>query len=179
MKPDKRALQYAQALFNVARQTDSILAVRDSLVLVAYLLKKDAMFKVFFNTTKIKPVDKVEVLYKILQEHCHAIVAEFFALLSERKEWKLFVPTLRAYQALQRSTLEVVTVTAFSASELDAKAVAEIEKTVRERLEKPVDFTAVTQPELLGGLKLRIGNLFVDGSLATRLERLRHDLLQS
>ncbi|MFH1853059.1 MAG: ATP synthase F1 subunit delta [Candidatus Neomarinimicrobiota bacterium] len=179
MRPDKHARHYAQALFNVARRTDSILAVRDSLLVVAYLLKKDALFKVFFQTPRIKPVDKVAVLGKILQGHCHAIVAEFFALLSERKEWKLLVPTLRAYQVIQRATLDVITVTAYSASELDSAAVAAIEKVLKARLDKPVDFATVIEPELLGGLKLRIGNLFVDGSLATRLKRLRHDLLQS
>ncbi len=179
MKPDKRARQYAQALFNVARHTDGILAVRDSMLVIAYLLKKDALFKVFFQTTKIEPVVKVEILYSILQDHCHAITAEFFALLSERKEWKQFVPTLRAYQTIQRATLDVVTVTAAIASELDSVVVNDIEKVLETRLAKPVDFSTVIEPDLLGGLKLRIGNLFVDGSIATRLKRLRHDLLQS
>lgn len=176
MKPDKRARQYAQALFNVARQTDSILAVRDSLLLIAYLLKKDAMFKVFFQTAKIKPSNKVEILYSILQDHCHPIVAEFFGLLSERKEWKLFLPTLRAYQAIQRATLDVVTVTAYAAGELEQAVVNNIEQTIKSRLDKPVDMSTVIEPDLLGGLKLRIGNLYVDGSLQTRLERLHQEL---
>jgi len=179
MKPDKRARLYAQALFNLARQTDSILAVRDSMLVIAYLLKKDALFKVFFQTAKIKPVEKVEILKSILQDQCHAITAEFFALLSDRKEWKQFVPSLRAYQTIQRATLDVVTVTASLASELDSAIVKDIEKVLQVRLAKPVDFTTVIEPDLLGGLKLRIGNLFVDGSISTRLKRLRHELLQS
>ncbi len=179
MKPEKRARQYAQALFNVARETDSILPVRDSLLLVAYLLKKDAVFKVFFQTTRIKPSEKVAILYKILQDSCHVIVAEFFGLLAERKEWKLFAPTVRAYQQIQRTTLDVLIVTTFTASELDKAVVSDIETALKKRLDKPVDLSTVVEPELLGGMKLRIGNLYVDGSLQTRLKRLRHDMLQS
>ncbi len=178
MKPDKKARQYALAIFNVATKTDSILAVRDSLLLVTFLLKKDATFRAFFHTTKMTAADKVVVLSQVLPDSCHPLVAEFFAMLSDQKEWKLFAPTLRAFQIIQRSTTEVITVTAFSASEFDAAAVKNIEQELVNKLAKPVDFTTVVDPNLLGGLKLRIGNLFVDGSIQTRLEQLRHNLLQ-
>ena len=179
MRPDKKARHYAQALFNVARQTDSILTVRDSLLMVAFLLKKDAVFKVFFQTTKITPVDRVSILCQVLQDRCHIIAAEFFALLAKRKEWKLFIPTLRAYQTIQRSELDLATVTVYLASRLDVGVIEAIEQTLVARLKKTVDFTVVVDQTLLGGLKLRIGNLFVDGSLQHRLERLRQNMLQS
>ncbi len=179
MKPDKKARQYAQALFNLARQTDSIIAVRESLSIVAHLLKKDAIFRVFFYSAKMQPVDKAAILNHVLRDNSQPIVAEFFRLLAERKEWKLFIPTLRAYQQIQRSAEDVIAITAYAANELEASSIREIEESLVERLRKPVDLSTIVEPKLLGGLKLRIGNLFVDGSLETRLKQLRHNLLQT
>jgi len=37
----------------------------------------------------------------------------------------------------------------------------------------------VVDPEIIGGLRLRVGNVVIDGSLATRLGQIKKKLIQS
>ena len=46
-------------------------------------------------------------------------------------------------------------------------------------LEKSTDLNVSVDPELVGGIKLRIENIFLDASIQNKLNELRSDLMQS
>ncbi len=54
-----------------------------------------------------------------------------------------------------------------------------IEKALERRFERPVDATIEIDPEILGGLVVRIGDLTIDSSVRRQLELVRQQLLGS
>ena len=48
---------------------------------------------------------------------------------------------------------------------------------VEQSLGRSLQVKGVTDPSLIGGIKLRLGNILVDGSIARRLELLREELV--
>ena len=85
----------------------------------------------------------------------------------------------RDYRAIMHSLLNLVRLDeqsrqalVESATELDAASRSRIEKNLNEQYGGGLSFTYNTDAELLGGVKIRVGNDVWDGSVQSRLERL-------
>jgi F-type H+-transporting ATPase subunit delta len=69
-------------------------------------------------------------------------------------------------------------VTAHVADELSVDEVADLQKTLEESIGKNTELDLIVDPSLLGGIKLRIDNTYLDASIRARMDNLRRDLLQ-
>jgi F-type H+-transporting ATPase subunit delta len=66
-----------------------------------------------------------------------------------------------------------------SAVELDASLVASIESRIKEATGRQVETTHKVDPDIIGGLVLRVGNKVLDASVSGRLQRLRRQLTRA
>ncbi|NOZ04243.1 MAG: ATP synthase F1 subunit delta [FCB group bacterium] len=179
MKLNRKAKQYASALINVAQHYNVVAEVGGSLGIISKLIKTDGVFRAFFHTTKIRPEDKTKILLAILKKQCHPIAAEFFGVLAGKREWHLFPRTAIVYREKQKDVLNLVSVNAYTARELEEDMRTHIRESLEQATGKKADFQVSVDPNLLGGIKLRIGNIVVDGSLQHRLQQLRQELLHT
>ena len=69
--------------------------------------------------------------------------------------------------------------TVTSAVELDKDTVKEIGKKIEEQTGRKVELTTKVDPDVLGGLVMRVGNVVMDGSIRARLERLRKQVAKA
>ena len=74
--------------------------------------------------------------------------------------------------------LNIVPVTAYVADELSIIEVADLQKTLEKSIGKDTELDLIVDPSLLGGIKLRIENTYLDASIKTKMDNLRRDLLQ-
>ncbi|MFQ6675827.1 MAG: ATP synthase F1 subunit delta, partial [Fidelibacterota bacterium] len=85
--------------------------------------------------------------------------------------------TAAAYEELYRKRTNRVLVTAVTSVSLEEKEYEEIRRRLESSLNKGIDMKTKVDSRLIGGIKLRIGNTFLDGSVSNRLERLRDSLV--
>jgi F-type H+-transporting ATPase subunit delta len=79
---------------------------------------------------------------------------------------------------MAKDELNIVTVTAHVADELSVAEVADLQKTLEESIGKNTELDLIVDPSLLGGIKLRIDNTYLDASIRAKMDNLRRDLLQ-
>jgi F-type H+-transporting ATPase subunit delta len=77
-----------------------------------------------------------------------------------------------------KDELNIVPVTAYVADELSIIEVADLQKTLEKSIGKDTELDLIVDPSLLGGIKLRIENTYLDASIKTKMDNLRRDLLQ-
>ena len=73
----------------------------------------------------------------------------------------------------------IVKVQAFVSDSLDESSVNAMKEKIQTALKKKTDLNIEVDDRLLGGIKLRIENTFLDASLANQLSRLQGKLLES
>ena len=73
--------------------------------------------------------------------------------------------------------LNLLVVTAYTAEKLDEDEINNISQVIESSMEKQVEMSTEIDESLLGGIKLRMDNLFIDGSLHGQLERLKIGLI--
>jgi len=87
-----------------------------------------------------------------------------------------YVDALKNYKRLLRLELEKRHATIETASEVDSTVRSEIEANLKSKYGNDLSTEFHVAPELLGGMRIRVGNDVWDGSVRNRLERLQHEL---
>jgi len=87
-----------------------------------------------------------------------------------------YVVALKNYKRLLRLELEKRHATIETASEVDSAVRSEIEANLKSKYGNDLSTEFHVAPELLGGMRIRVGNDVWDGSVRNRLERLQHEL---
>lgn len=83
---------------------------------------------------------------------------------------------LQALRRLLRAELAKKQVTVESAVSLAETTANEVKKSLSAQYGADLNFTFKVTPELLGGMRIRVGNDLFDGSVKARLERLQESL---
>ena len=66
-----------------------------------------------------------------------------------------------------------------SAVELDPDTVKSLGDRIGQQVDRKIELSSEVDPEILGGIVLRVGNLVLDASIRNRLEQLRKQVAQA
>jgi F-type H+-transporting ATPase subunit delta len=166
---------YARSLFEVASERDKLDVVREQLGAVADALAEDRELSVFFFSPYFSTEEKRDGLGRVLVDADETIV-NFLELLIEKHRMPVLFRIRRVYDTLWERENKVLPVEITSAVELDEQTVKGIGERIGERTGQHVELTARVEPDILGGVVLRVGNQILDASIRNRLERLRRQV---
>ena len=178
MKRRSNTKNMAAALLIVARKIDAVDEVQRSIKLVLKLLKKDAQFRAFMQSKRFTTEQKTEVIRSSLLDACHPLLQELLIIEIDENPTILLRDLSYFFDAMVKDELNIVPVTAYVADELSVVEVADLQKTLEKSIGKNTELDLKVDPSLLGGIKLRIDNTYLDASIRAKMDNLRRDLLQ-
>jgi F-type H+-transporting ATPase subunit delta len=170
------AAVYARSLFEVARDQGKLDEVREQLGQVADALDANRELAVFFFSPYFSTQEKENGLESMLDGAEPALI-NFLKLLIENHRMPFIFRVRRGYDALWREEHRLLPVQVTSAIELDPKTIEQIGEQIGASANREVQLTASVDPEILGGLILRVGNSILDASVRNRLEQLRKQVV--
>ena len=172
---DALANVYALSLFELATDaggTDKVLEIADELEQVCALTANNQEIGLFFSSPIIDKVKRGEALSAIFTNKVTDLTLRFLLVLNNKDRLDRLRQIEVAYAQLVQEALGRVEVNVFTPRAIDDASLKTIKRNVQEMLGKePVLHTNV-DPSMLGGVKLRIGDQLIDGSVATKLRRL-------
>ena len=169
---------YAQSLFEVAKEHGVLDDVREQLGQFADAVNESRDLQVFLFSPYFSSQEKKEGIGKIV-DGADERVLRFLELLAERHRMPAIFRIRRRIDKLWAEENQLLEVTVSSAVELDEKTVKGIGKQIEKQTGRKVDLTARVEPDLIGGLVLRVGNMVMDASVRARLERLRKQVAKA
>jgi F-type H+-transporting ATPase subunit delta len=169
---------YARSLFEVAKEQSKLDVVKEQLGQFADALDGNRELSIYFFSPYFSTPEKKDGLGKLL-EGVDDAVANFLALLIENHRMPVIFRVRREYDALWELENKRLPVTVTSAVALDEATVASIGDTIGRQTGQQVELTANVDPDVLGGLIVRVGNSILDASIRNRLENLRRSVASS
>jgi F-type H+-transporting ATPase subunit delta len=169
---------YARALFEVAKEHDVLDRVHDELGEFAEALSENRSLQVFLFSPYFSSEEKRDGVTKIVSDADERLV-NFLELLAERHRMPALFRIRREFDALWADEHRLLPVTVTSAIELDEGLVADIGKRIEEQTDRTVELSSNVDPEVLGGLKVQVGNVVLDATVRNRLERLRKQVAKA
>jgi len=175
LSEEQVARVYARALFEAAGEANAVEAVRADLdEFVAGLGESEALRNVLTDP-QIDASAKLRVVGEITRA-AQPLVANTLQLLLERGRFGILSELNDAYGALAAEAAGLVKVDVTSAIELAPEASEQIAARVEEVTGRRVELTQRVDPDIIGGLVLRVGDVIVDSSLKARIRQLRRRL---
>jgi ATP synthase F1 delta subunit len=172
------ATVYARSLFEVAKERDSLGSVREQIGQFADALDETRDLQVFFFSPYFSTEEKKESLGKLL-DGADESVTNFLELLVEKHRMPAIFRIRRELDALWADENQLLPVTITSAVELDSSTVEGIGNAIGEQTGRKVELTTNVDPDVLGGIVLRVGNSILDASIRNRLEQLRRQVAKA
>lgn len=169
---------YSRALFEVAKENDGLDEIHEHLAQFCDTLAESRELQVFFFSPYLSSQEKKEGISKLIEGGNEHFV-RFLELLAERHRMPVIFRIRRAFDSLWADEKKLLPVSVTSAVELDEKLVKEIGTRIEEETGRKVELSSTVDPDVLGGLVLRVGNLVLDASVRARLERLRKQVARA
>ncbi len=169
---------YARSLFEVAKEQDKLDVVREQLGQFADALDGDRELSIYFFSPYFSTTEKKDGLGRLL-EGVAPVVENFLSLLIENHRMPAVFRVRREYDALWEEENRRLPVTITSAVALDEATVKSIGDAIGRQTGQQVDLTANVDPDVLGGLIVRVGNSILDASIRNRLENLRRSVARA
>jgi ATP synthase F1 delta subunit len=169
---------YARSLFEVASEQDKLDVVKQQLGEFAAALHENRELAVFFFSPYFSAVEKKDGLHKAV-EGADPAVMNFLEALIERHRMPAIFRIRTDFEVLYDKTNKLLPVTVTSAIELDSETIESLGKRIGEQTGNEIELTSKVDPEILGGIVLRVGNFIMDASIRTRLEQLRREVAQA
>ena len=107
------------------------------------------------------------------------MVENFLALLIENHRMPVLFRVRREFDQMWREVNKLLPVQITSAVELDRAVTQQIGDEIGRQTGRTVELTSTVDPDVLGGLVVRVGNSILDASIRTRLERLRKQVARA
>jgi F-type H+-transporting ATPase subunit delta len=174
---EELARVYARSLFEVAREQRRLDELREQLGQLADALNETRELSVFFFSPYFSTKEKQEGLERML-EGADPILLNFLSLLIEKHRMPAIFRIRAQYERLWERENRILPVEVTSAIELDEATTEELGRTIGERSGRKVKLAARVDPDILGGIVVRVGNSILDASIRNRLEQLRRHVAQ-
>ena len=169
---------YSRALFEAAKDSDALDRVHDELGEFADALDADRNLQVFLFSPYFSSAEKRDGIRKIVSDADERIV-NFLELLAERHRMPALFRIRRSFDSMWAEENKLLPVTVTSAVELDEGLVKDIGKRIEEQTGRQVELSSSVDPDVLGGLRLQVGNMVLDATVRNRLEQLRKQVAKA
>jgi len=169
---EELARVYGRALFEVAEEQDKVQELREQLGQFADALEGNRELRLFFFSPYFSTAEKQQALAGLLEGADEAFV-EFLKLLIENHRMPVVFRVRREYERLWAEANRVLPVQVTSAIALDEATTSSIGASIGQSTSRKVTLTTRVDPDILGGIVVRVGNSILDASIRSRLEQLR------
>jgi F-type H+-transporting ATPase subunit delta len=169
---------YARSLFEVANERGDLDEVREELGQFADALSKERQLAVFFFSPYFSTTEKKDGLKKMI-DGADEIFMNFLEALIERHRMPAIFRIRNRFDEMWEEENHLLPVQVTSAIELDDKTIRSIGDRIGEQTGLKIELSSDIDPDILGGIVLRVGNFILDASIRNRLNQLRKQVAQA
>jgi F-type H+-transporting ATPase subunit delta len=163
---------YAEALFETAKQAGKLDVIKEQLDQFTDAVSQNRELQLFLFSPYFSSAEKREGLEKAI-DGAEPELINFLGLLAEKHRVPVIFRIRDRFDDLWDEENKRLEVTVTSAVELDPELVQRIGSEIEKQTGQTVELSSVVDPDVLGGLVLRVGNKVLDASVRNRLDKIR------
>ena len=169
------AKRYARAVFEIARENGEIEGWLDDL---GFLVREvdNADIAAYLDAPQVSIEGKAELVRGAFGDAVGPLAVNLLLVLSSRGNASLIRGVAEEYQQIVDADRGIERAEVVSAVQLDRQQLDDISSLLRRVSGKEVTVADRVEPDILGGLIVRVGDRVMDGSARTRLQKMRKSL---
>ncbi len=173
------ALKYAKGLFIAAKELNQAEEYGKELTKLLKELKSQPEVFQVLQSPVYPPDIKLDILQEVVRVYrVPAEIERFLVLLIERRRIQYLEEIVAMYQALLDEELSIARGEVVAAYPLSEAEKSELEESLKELLKKQVYLEVRVDPEIIGGIKVKIGDYIWDGTVKSQLEKFKEIIIK-
>ena len=165
------ARPYARAVFRLAREQDRLADWSQTLALLGAIVA-DPLMQAIIDSPRLSRAEVAQLVIDVAGEGLDEYGRNLVRLLAEKGRLSILPDIAALYERLRAEAEGSIEAEVVTAQPLDETQLATLAERLQARLGKAVQLHQRVDESLLGGAIIRAGDLVIDGSLKTRLEKL-------
>jgi len=167
--------RYASALYDLANEQGFVSAVESDLENLSAALRESGDLASLIRNPEVsrdaagKAMDGVAALLGL-----SPLTRNFLGVLATNRRLASLTDVIRAFNAIAAAMRGEVSAEVTTAHPLDDAQIAALSAKLKEREGRDVKIQTSVDPDILGGLVVKIGSQMIDSSIRTRLNSLAH-----
>ena len=170
--------RYAQALFEVGEETQTTSELYQELSELVKILNENNDFYSFLKSPLISCEDKKTVMQNIFENQLSDSMNNFLKIVIDKDRMSVIEKIKESYKRLLNDKNNVLEGTAITAVALSEEEIKDLEKNLSKKYNKNVTLTNIVDEAILGGVLVKLGNEEIDGTVRTRLSKMKKQLSQ-
>lgn len=167
------ANRYVEALYQLAKSDDEKDKFEQGLKEVAIVFNSNDEFRKLLYDPRIDNEVKIEVIKEVFSEYAQEVFVNFLKLLIQEKRINLVNEIAEEYANKNRFSKNELAIKIIVAHQIQDEQITEIiEKYKRMYKVNSIKYEIVIDKEILGGIKVMVGNTVYDGSVKTKLKQM-------
>jgi F-type H+-transporting ATPase subunit delta len=171
--------RYAKALIKVGCDNNCLDSIKADMELIGGTIGDNPMFRQILDNPVIKPPQKRSVMNELLEKRIHPLTLNFINIIIHNRREILLGDVARNFIAIYEKMKGIQRAHVVSAVEMSGETVQQLQRQLKALYKSDVQMTAETNPSLIGGFILRVGDRQYDASLSSRLERLKKKMINA
>lgn len=179
---DAIAQVYAKSLYELADDAggrEKIVELAEELEQICELARGDRTFGEFLASPIINTKARGEAIRRIFHGRVTDLALRFLLVLNNKARLRRLESISAAFDQLVHEALGRIEVDIYTPGPLGPEQLDTIKRRIQAALGKDPVLYSYTDAAMIGGVRLRIGDQLIDGSVASRLRRLRQHFLTS
>jgi F-type H+-transporting ATPase subunit delta len=168
--------RYATALYEEASSTGVVDRVDSDVDLLLSTIEDSHDLQLLLASPIVNAEKKEAILSRLFKPHVSELVHSFLALITRKHRESIIAGMLSSYRQLRLEQQGIVEAHARVAKSLTDADRDRLESSIAKMIDSSVDLDVEEDPDLLGGVVVRIGDRVYDGSLRRQLNVLRRQL---
>jgi len=170
-------LVYAQALLELAKESEVLDEIADQMAQVAHLAQQQPDLVRLISTKTISTAQRTQIIENVFKGQVHDLLHRFFQVVNNKNRLDHLQGIAAALANLVDQDRGTVRVNAFVANELDKDRAEQVARRIGQIVNGQVELSQHVQPDLIGGLKVQIGDRMIDGSVAAQLRSIERKIV--
>lgn len=178
MSLESVASRYAAALYELGVEQGNLATLSDEIRRVADTYASSAELRAILDNPIVPEAPRTAILKEVCERLSLSTSAKnAIALLAQRQRLAALPFVARGLAKLTDERTGVVRASVISATKLDEGYYGRLQREMETRTGRKVVLERAVDPQLIGGVVVRIGDRIIDGSLRTRLDTLQSKLV--
>ena len=172
-------VRYAKAFFTLAKEKNNLNTLKTDIELVHDVCTNSNDFILLLESPIVKTSKKTELISSIFENKIDNLTLNFLLLIAKNKREVNIPGICRNFLDLTRKDQNIKSAVLTTASEIDSETIRKIEQLLGKELKATIELSTQTNPDIIGGLVLRLEDKQYDASIATQLKNIKQELLET
>jgi F-type H+-transporting ATPase subunit delta len=169
--------RYAEAFVNLALERNQVEQYKTELYKVLDIYQKHNELKAFLLNMKINANIKKETIEKVFNQNVSSEVRNLLKLLLDKKRIKYLPGIVEQFSSIADKKRNILNITVYSAFPLEDSQVERIKDKYRKIYNAAsVKADIRIDKNLIGGIKIKIGDKIIDATIVSKVEMLKEML---